>query len=77
MVSFALAIKTFTICVFIFFGVFGYTCLIWTNRDKTKMRNIMGASAVALVYSFQIIVWGTLFFLVAYIIAFYANKFLS
>jgi hypothetical protein len=75
MVSFSLAIKTFTVLALLFFGVFAYTCLLWTNRDKTKLSNIMGAIAVSLIYTFQITVWGTLFFVAVYLVAFYWTKF--
>lgn len=75
MVSFALAIKTFSFCIFVFFFVLAYACLLWTNRDKTQLKNIMTGAAVSLIHTFQITILGTVFFILAYLIAYYWEKF--
>jgi hypothetical protein len=75
MLSFILAINTFVFCVFVFFLVFAYTCLLWTNRDKTKLQNIMTGVCISLLYTFKIAVLGTGFFVLVYLIAFYWERF--
>jgi len=58
--------KIFLILLLIFFGVFSYVCLMWTNRNKKVSRNILGAVAVSLIYSFQIAIVGSLLAILFY-----------
>ena len=64
MVSLTVAIVTFLFCAFIFFGVFAYLCLLWTNRRKDKLGTIMTGVMVSLIYTFKIVLVGTVFFVI-------------
>ncbi len=59
------AIKILLTLGTIFFLVFSYACLIWTNRKKTEPRNIFGASMVSLIYTFKIFLLAFFLLLIA------------
>ena len=58
------AIKIFLMIVFLFFLVFGYQCLIWTNRDRKEAKNILSGAIVSLFYNFKILLLGFLIILI-------------
>ena len=55
----SLVLKTFLIITGIFFPIFWYFCLLWTERETKNLRNIFGAFVVALLYVFKIILLGS------------------
>lgn len=66
------AIKVLVIACGVFFVVFFYICLLWTERDTKQLRNILGAVMISLLTSFKILAIGfalTIFvsFLVKYL----------
>ncbi|MDI6883376.1 MAG: hypothetical protein QMC93_02855 [Patescibacteria group bacterium] len=55
----------------VFFGVFSYFCLLWTERPPLKISNIMGAIAVSLLYTFKIFFIGAIFLVLIYLVSYY------
>lgn len=53
-------IKIIFILSAIFFCIFAYVCLMWTNRKKTEWRNIIAGCVISVFYTFQIIFVSTL-----------------
>lgn len=75
MLSLNIAITTFLLLVYIFFVVFSYICLLWTTREKTKLKNIMTGISVSLLYSFQIVLVGTMIFILIQLADFVVERF--
>jgi len=65
------AIKILSILGTIFFLVFSYFCLLWSNRDRKKIRNIFAAVTVSALYTFAVLFIG--FFLIL-ITSFFLDK---
>ncbi|PIZ00849.1 hypothetical protein COY61_01405 [bacterium (Candidatus Gribaldobacteria) CG_4_10_14_0_8_um_filter_33_9] len=71
MVFLSIAVKILSILAFIFFVVFSYFCLLWTERDKKERENIFIGTMVSLLYTFKFFSIG--FFLI-FIISFFLDK---
>jgi len=51
----------------IFFFVFWYACLLWTNRNRKEKKNILGAGVVSLIQTFKIFFFGALIIIFLYL----------
>lgn len=53
---------------FVFWGIFSYASLLWTERKPTEIRNIAGAMIVSLLLTFKILLIGTIVLVLIYLI---------
>ena len=61
------AAKTLLILGVLFFGVFSYIFLLWTERKKGELRNIIGAAVISLLYTFKVLLFSFLIILILHL----------
>lgn len=61
-------LKTLIIGGLLFFGIFSYVCLLWTDRDPKEKQNIMTGVIVSCLYSFKVFFIGTIILIIVYFI---------
>lgn len=59
---FNISIKFLLILAILFFVVFGYACIVWTEQDKRDPKTIFIGAMVSIFYTFKILLIG--FFLI-------------
>jgi len=56
--SLATTLKIFVLLTGLFYIFFSYLCILWTEREKTDIRNIFAGMTVALLFTFKILLLG-------------------
>lgn len=65
---FETGIKIFLLLGLAFFVGFSFTFLMWTDRKMTRLRNILGAMLLNLLFLFKILFYGTLLLILIFLV---------